>query len=79
MLKNRISKPPGVTYASLKKGQAAHTTPAEQMVNASISGRVNFFFRKKTDIKLMNTGLVAVDSDPIPAETVCIATTYNPK
>ena len=75
MLNNNKSKPLAVMEASFSNGQEAIKTPAVPNSKATNISDFNFFFKKNTDEKLMNKGLVAMASAPTPAVTCCIAIT----
>jgi hypothetical protein len=50
-------------------------TPAVPNSKATNTSVFNFFFKKNSDEKLMNNGLVAMASEPTPAVTSCMAIT----
>jgi hypothetical protein len=67
------AKPPGVACAAANNGQAAITTPVRHNIRLKITFVLIFFLSTKAVIRLMNTGLVAIASDPKPGEMYCIA------
>ena len=75
MLNNNKSNPPMVMEASFSKGHDATITPVVPNSSATKISGFNFFFKKNTDEKLMNKGLVAMANAPTPAVTFCMATT----
>ena len=75
MLNNNKSNPLRVMEASFSSGQEAMKTPAVPNSKATNTSVFNFFFKKNTDEKLMNKGLVAMASAPTPAVTSCMAIT----
>ena len=64
-----------VTEASFSNGHDATKTPNVPNSKATIILNFNFFFKKKTEEKLINKGLVAIAKAPTPAVTCCMAIT----
>ncbi|MCY1523648.1 hypothetical protein D9M68_585520 [compost metagenome] len=79
MLAKRIDNPLVVTRASSNKGQAAKSTPAVPKKSAINNHGVSLLFSKKTEKKLIRTGLIATASAPTPAVTSCMAIIYSPR
>lgn len=71
--------PPGVAWLFLNRGHAASKTPLMHKTRL-----IMVIDRKRCPnisvaIRLMRTGLVAMASEPKPADTCCMASTYKPK
>src|ERR1700761_1011890 len=73
------TRPIGVALLLRSSGHAARTTPLIHSNKQKIVTGPNRCRKKRAEIRLINTGLVATASEPSPAETCRMAITYRPR
>lgn len=81
MIMQSINKaiPPGVAKLFLNKGQAASNTPPIQSIRLTTVIARKRLPNMSAFIRLNSTGLVAMASEPKPADTLRMASTYKPR